>query len=117
METVPEDSAAILDKSQSPLRWFVLFLGCLIMIANYYCYDNPAALITQVTGEQLCVATPHLLSINQIDDYMGNPSDYETLFSLLYTGEPATHPSIGLMFLPSLLRSEHLSAFLRWILR
>lgn len=38
-----------------------------MMIGNYYCYDNPAALKTQ------------------IDDYMGNPSDYETLFSLLYT--------------------------------
>ena len=38
----------ILDKSQSPVRWLVLFLGCIIMISNYYCYDNPAALKTQV---------------------------------------------------------------------
>ena len=37
------------------------------MIGNYYCYDNPAALKSQ------------------IDDQMGNPSDYETLYSLLYT--------------------------------
>lgn len=59
----------ILDKAQSPLRWLVLILGCVIMIANYYCYDNPAALKTQ------------------IGDYMGDPSDYETMFSLLYTGK------------------------------
>ena len=38
----------ITEKNQSPLRWLVLFLSCLIMIANYYCYDNPAALKTQV---------------------------------------------------------------------
>jgi len=37
------------------------------MIGNYYSYDNPAALKTQ------------------IDDYMGDPDDFETLFSLLYT--------------------------------
>lgn len=43
------------------------FLSCVMMIGNYYCYDNPAALKTQ------------------IDDYMGNPGDYETMFSLLYT--------------------------------
>ena len=38
-----------------------------MMIGNYYCYDNPAALKSQ------------------IDSQMGNPSDYETLYSLLYT--------------------------------
>lgn len=38
----------VTDKAQSPLRWFVLFLGCIMMISNYYCYDNPAALKTQV---------------------------------------------------------------------
>lgn len=37
------------------------------MIGNYYCYDIPAALHTQM------------------DDYMGNQSDFETYFSLLYT--------------------------------
>ena len=38
----------LLDKAQSPVRWLVLFLGCIMMISNYYCYDNPAALKTQV---------------------------------------------------------------------
>lgn len=54
-------------KSQSPLRWLILFLACVMMIGNYYCYDNPAALKTQIESQ------------------MGNPSDYETMFSLLYT--------------------------------
>lgn len=58
---------AVRSKSQSPLRWLILVLACLMMIGNYYCYDNPAALKSQ------------------IDDYMGNPGDYETMFSLLYT--------------------------------
>lgn len=39
----------------------------IILFSDYYCYDNPAALKTQ------------------IGDRMGNPSDYETLFSLFYT--------------------------------
>lgn len=38
-----------------------------MMIGNYYCYDIPAALHTQM------------------DDYFGNPNDFETYFSLLYT--------------------------------
>jgi MFS family permease len=64
---VDSGNKPILEKCQSPVRWIVLLLSCVIMISNYYCYDNPAALKTQ------------------IDDYMGNPSDYETMFSLLYT--------------------------------
>jgi MFS family permease len=28
------------------LRWLTLFLNCLILIGNYYAYDNPAALAT-----------------------------------------------------------------------
>lgn len=43
------------------------FLVCIMMFGDYYCYDNPAALKTQ------------------IGDHMGNPSNYETMFSLLYT--------------------------------
>jgi MFS family permease len=54
-------------KAESGWRWVVLALTCLMMIGNYYSYDNPAALKTQ------------------IEDYMGDPSDYETLYSLLYT--------------------------------
>ena len=57
----------IIDKSQSPLRWLILFLCCIMMMANYYTYDIPAALKTP------------------LDDYMKNPADFETLFSLLYT--------------------------------
>lgn len=80
----------ITEKPQSSIRWLILVLTCLMMTGNiiiflkryycfysfskfpcfaasYYTYDIPAALKTQ------------------IGDYMGNPSNYETLFSLLYT--------------------------------
>ncbi len=56
-----------IEKSRSPLRWPVLLLACIMLVGSYYCYDIPAALKTQ------------------IDDYMGDPSDYETYFALLYT--------------------------------
>ena len=49
------------------------------MIGNYYSYDIPAALKTK------------------LDDYMGNPDDYETLFNLLYT--VYSIPNIFLPFL------------------
>lgn len=54
-------------KPKSPLRWIVLVLACLQLIGSYYCYDIPSAIKTQ------------------IDDYMGDPSNYEFLFSLMYT--------------------------------
>lgn len=57
----------IRDKSESVWRWAILVLGCLMMVGSYYCFDIPAALKTQ------------------IDDYMGDPSDYEISFGLLYT--------------------------------
>lgn len=57
----------ITEKSQSTWRWLILVLGCLMMIGSYYCFDIPAALKTQ------------------IDDYMGDPDDYEIQFGLLYT--------------------------------
>jgi hypothetical protein len=57
----------VTEKCQSQWRWLILLLGCLMMIGSYYCFDIPAALITQ------------------IDDYMGDPSDYDIKFGLLYT--------------------------------
>ena len=59
--------STIKTKAQSNLRWLVLFSSCLVMIGNYYCYDNPAALHTQ------------------LQQYLNKPTNYETLFSLLYT--------------------------------
>lgn len=56
-----------LQKCTSPLRWVILVLACVMLIGSYYCYDIPAAIKTQ------------------LDDYMGNPSDYELKFGLLYT--------------------------------
>ena len=57
----------MLQKSTSWLRWPILVLACLMLIGSYYCFDIPAAIKTQ------------------IDDYFGDPGDYETYFSLLYT--------------------------------
>ena len=54
-------------KPESMTRWVILLLTCVMMIGNYYCYDIPAALHTQM------------------NDYFGKPSDFETYFSLLYT--------------------------------
>ena len=30
-------------KTKSPLRWLILFLTCLLMLGNYYCFDIPSA--------------------------------------------------------------------------
>jgi len=54
-------------KPESMTRWVILVLTCVMMIGNYYCYDIPAALHSQM------------------DDYFGKPDDFETYFSLLYT--------------------------------
>jgi hypothetical protein len=53
-----KEETLILDKSQSPLRWVVLVLGCVVMIANYYCYDNPAALKTNVRRDDKLLQVP-----------------------------------------------------------
>ena len=37
-----------MEKSELRVRWLVLFLSCLLMIGNYYCFDNPAALKSQL---------------------------------------------------------------------
>mmetsp|Transcript_1682 Transcript_1682/g.2961 ORF Transcript_1682/g.2961 Transcript_1682/m.2961 type:complete len:576 (+) Transcript_1682:21-1748(+) len=74
-----DKQSLLLNKAQSRLRWVILFLNCIMMIGNYYCYDIPAALKTQ------------------LDDYMGNPDDYETYFNLLYT--VYSIPNIFLPFL------------------
>ena len=57
------------EKNKSVLRWVILFLTCLMMIGNYYAYDIPAALHTQLKQR---------MSQN-------NPENFETYFSLLYT--------------------------------
>lgn len=59
--------AVIKSKAESPVRWIILLLLNILLFGNYYCYDIPAALFSQ------------------LDDYMGQPGDFGTLFSLLYT--------------------------------
>ncbi len=66
----------VLEKSQSQWRGVILLLGCFMMVGSYYCFDIPAALKTQ------------------IDDYMGDPSDYEIQFGLLYTLYAAPNVSL-----------------------
>ncbi|GMH95609.1 hypothetical protein TrST_g6790 [Triparma strigata] len=53
-------------KSQLTVRWLVLLLACIMMIGNYYCYDNPASL--------------H----NSMQTLMPS-TNFETYYSLLYT--------------------------------
>ena len=43
--------AMIREKGDSVLRWLVLALGCIALVGNYYCYDNPAALKTQLMAD------------------------------------------------------------------
>jgi MFS family permease len=31
---------------QGPLRWLMLIFGCLFLMGNYFCYDNPAVMET-----------------------------------------------------------------------
>ena len=59
-------------KPESNLRWLVLFLTCVVMVGNYYCYDIPASLHTQ------------------LKNYLSNAQharadSFELLFSLLYS--------------------------------
>ncbi|ETW06152.1 hypothetical protein, variant [Aphanomyces invadans] len=58
-----------MEKSELPVRWLILFLSCTLMIGNYYCFDNPAALKSQ------------------LQQHFNNlPADrYEFLYNLLYT--------------------------------
>ncbi|RHZ21561.1 hypothetical protein DYB37_007906 [Aphanomyces astaci] len=58
-----------MEKSELPMRWLVLFLSCTLMIGNYYCFDNPAALKSQ------------------LQQHFNNlPAErYEFLYNLLYT--------------------------------
>eukprot|EP00520_Triparma_pacifica_P017792 CAMPEP_0118668346 /NCGR_PEP_ID=MMETSP0785-20121206/20294_1 /TAXON_ID=91992 /ORGANISM="Bolidomonas pacifica, Strain CCMP 1866" /LENGTH=588 /DNA_ID=CAMNT_0006562907 /DNA_START=19 /DNA_END=1785 /DNA_ORIENTATION=+ len=55
-----------LERSKLKVRWLVLVLACAMMIGNYYCYDNPAALI------------------NQLQTLMGN-NNFARDYNLLYT--------------------------------
>ncbi|OQR97464.1 Major Facilitator Superfamily (MFS) [Achlya hypogyna] len=60
----------MMEKSQLPMRWLVLVLSCTLMIGNYYCFDNPAALKSQLQQH-----------------FSGElPADrFEFLFNMLYT--------------------------------
>ncbi|TMW56666.1 hypothetical protein Poli38472_006676 [Pythium oligandrum] len=57
------------EKSQQRVRWLVLCLSCVLMIGNYYCFDNPAALKSQLQ--------------QRFNKYP--KQRFEFLFNLLYT--------------------------------
>ena len=40
-----------IEKSKLPARWLVLLLLSVLMIGNYYCYDNPAALYSMLAAK------------------------------------------------------------------
>jgi hypothetical protein len=46
-----EDTGVIRSKSESNLRWVILLLQCFILMGNYYAYDIPAAIKTQVRNK------------------------------------------------------------------
>lgn len=54
-------------KATSWVRWPILVLACFMLVGSYYSSDIPAALK------------------QQLDDYFGDPKEFETYFSLLYT--------------------------------
>jgi MFS family permease len=54
-------------KPQRPVRWLILLLACVMMIGNYYSYDTPAALYTQ------------------LKQMMGGGPGFDQNFNLLYT--------------------------------
>ena len=87
-----------IDKSKSSTRWIVLVLACLMLVGSYYCFDIPAALKTQ------------------LDDWMGDPGDYEFKFGLLYTLYAA--PNVILPVRSHCrLSSRHSSRIINYIVR
>ena len=38
----------VIDPSTTPVRFYMLFLACMLCIGSYFAYDNPAALETQI---------------------------------------------------------------------
>ncbi|KAF9130264.1 hypothetical protein BGW39_003274 [Mortierella sp. 14UC] len=60
------DSSSV--NEQGSRRWWILALSCLLLFGNYFAYDNPAALNTQ------------------LQKYLGIPyNDYQYLLSTLYS--------------------------------
>ena len=38
----------VIDPSTTSIRFYMLFLACMLCIGSYFVYDNPAALETQI---------------------------------------------------------------------
>eukprot|EP01084_Bolivina_argentea_P190389 327198_1 len=51
MPIIDDADKPIYYRSKSCFRWVVLFLSCWSLFGNYYCYDNPTALATQMQSE------------------------------------------------------------------
>ncbi|OQS05172.1 Major Facilitator Superfamily (MFS) [Thraustotheca clavata] len=61
----------MVNKSNLRMRWLVLVLSCTLMIGNYYCFDNPAALKSQLQ--------------QHFSDGKIPAEHFEFLFNMLYT--------------------------------
>lgn len=75
-----------LTRASMSLRWTVLILSCLLMIGNYYCYDNPAALSSEL--KQYFATTA----------YGGNWPVYFNLLYVVYSIPNTVLPFIGGFF-------------------
>lgn len=82
----PQEEEKIL-RSHYGTRWLVLALSCLLMIGNYYCYDNPAALNLQLQ--------------NYFQDTEYGGSGWQEWFALMYS--VYSFPNIILPFIGGFL--------------
>ena len=80
-----------IEKSKLPARWLVLALLSLLMIGNYYCYDNPAALYSLLAAE--FSSTEHFDFCGRLPS---NPAHCAPLRSASADAAPASRSSASL---------------------
>ena len=80
-----------IEKSKLPARWLVLLLLSVLMIGNYYCYDNPAALYSMLAAK--FSSAEHF---DFCDRLPSNPAHRVALRSAAADAAPASHSSARL---------------------
>ena len=95
-------------KSELRVRWLVLFLSCVLMIGNYYCFDNPAALKSQLQQHFNTIAKDRyevlFVRFTSLSRFVSMESDESLHENRLSTAEFAVH---------IVLNTQHLAA-IRW---
>jgi len=76
VEENKNESEPIFEKNHSMLRWPILAFCSMMLFCSYYAFDIPSAIKPQLS------------------EYLGNPSDFEISFSLLYTLYAAPNVSV-----------------------